>query len=439
MLEVLPRVGPGRGGNLLRCALGNDIAAFVATLGAHIDDPVATLDDVEVVLNHQYGVAQVNQFMQHREQVVHILEVKAGGGFIENVEGVARGTTAEFLAEFDALRFAAREGGGCLSQADVAKAHGVERFELSVNFGDVLEELQRFLHGHVEDIGNGLAAEADFERFAVVAMPLALVTRHVDIGQELHFDADDAVALTGLAATALDVEGEAARLVAAGLGFGDGGEEVSDVGEESDVGGRVAARRAADGALIDVDDLVDVVDAGYGLVLAGTILGVVHQLGEAFVEHLDDERGFAAAADAGDCDELAQRDAHVHILEVVLGGALDDDFLAVAQATLGGHLNAAFVAHVLRREAIGAVDEVLLPGGADDVAAVLARARPHVDHEVGGADGVLVVFNHKHGIAQVAHPLEGVDEAGVVALVQANARLIEDIEDAHELAADLGG
>ena len=49
----------------------------------------------------------------------------------------------------------------------------------------------------------------------------------------------------------------------------------------------------------------------------------------------------------------------------------------------------------------------------------------------------LVVFHHQHSIAQIAHPLQRFDEAGVIPLVQADARLIQNIEDAHQLAADL--
>jgi len=41
----------------------------------------------------------------------------------------------------------------------------------------------------------------------------------------------------------------------------------------------------------------------------------------------------------------------------------------------------------------------------DDVAAVLARARPHVDQVLGGAHHLLVVLDDEDGIAEVAQPL----------------------------------
>ena len=43
------------------------------------------------------------------------------------------------------------------------------------------------------------------------------------------------------------------------------------------------------------------------------------------------------------------------------------------------------------------------------------------------------------GIADVAQLLEGVDEAFVVALVESNTGLVEDVEDVDELGAYLRG
>src|SRR5699024_2099336 len=71
--------------------------------------------------------------------------------------------------------------------------------------------------------------------------------------------------------------------------------------------------------------------------------------------------------------------------------------------------------------------------------AVFAGQRPDVDDPVRGADGVLVVFDHDEGVAEVPKPHERVDEAPVVTLVQAARRLVEDVEDSGEPGADLGG
>ena len=69
---------------------------------------------------------------------------------------------------------------------------------------------------------------------------------------------------------------------------------------------------------------------------------------------------------------------------------------------------------------------------------MLARAGADIDDVIGGFDGLLVVLDHDYRVAEVAQLEQGVDQAAVVALVQADAGLVEDVEHAHQPAADLG-
>src|SRR6266508_5374936 len=105
------------------------------------------------------------------------------------------------------------------------------------------------------------ALEQHLERLAVVAFALADVAGDVDVGQKVHLDLDHAVALAGFAAPALDVEGEAAGLVAARLRLRQAREPFADRGEFAGIGRRIAARRAADRRLVDVDHLVEMLEA----------------------------------------------------------------------------------------------------------------------------------------------------------------------------------
>src|SRR5207247_6786113 len=102
-----------------------------------------------------------------------------------------------------------------------------------------------------------LSLELHFERLAVVALPVAGVAGHVDIRKKMHFDLDDAVALAGFAAPALDVEGEAPRPVAALARHRHAREKLADRREERRVGRRVGARGAADRALGDARRMYD--------------------------------------------------------------------------------------------------------------------------------------------------------------------------------------
>ena len=195
-----------------------------------------------------------------------------------------------------------------LADMDVAEADLLQRHQLVADRRHGLEELGALVDRHVEHVGDGLALEGDLERLAVVALALADVALHVDVGQEVHLDLDDAVALAGLAAPALDVEREAARPVAARLRLGQAGEPVADRREGAGIGRRVGARRAADRRLVDVDDLVEMLDALDAVMRAGMLARAVQPRGQRLVERLDDQRGLAAAGHAGDAGEGAERD-----------------------------------------------------------------------------------------------------------------------------------
>jgi len=151
---------------------------------------------------------------------------------------------------------------------DVAESDVEQRLELGLHRRDGAEELVRLLDGHLQDVRDGPALVVDLERLAPVALALADLARDVDVRQELHLDLDDPVALAVLAAAALHVEAEAARLVAAHPGLGRAGEQLPDGPEQADVGGGIRPGRPPDGALIDLDDLVDVLDAQHLVVRA---------------------------------------------------------------------------------------------------------------------------------------------------------------------------
>ena len=133
----------------------------------------------------------------------------------------------------------------------------------------------------------------------------------------MHLDLDDAVALAGLAAPAFDVEGEAAGLVAARLGLGQLGEPFADGGEGAGIGGGVGARRAPDRALVDVDDLVEMLQALDRVMLAGMLARIVELAGHGAIQRLDQECGFAAARHAGDGGEQAERNVDGDVFQVV--------------------------------------------------------------------------------------------------------------------------
>src|SRR5580698_2509538 len=103
---------------------------------------------------------------------------------------------------------------------DVVEADVAQRFELLADRWHRSHELDAVEHRHIEDFGDALAFVLNLERVAIVALAAAYFAGDINVRQEVHFDADDAVALASLAAAALDVEGETAGTVAAHSGLG---------------------------------------------------------------------------------------------------------------------------------------------------------------------------------------------------------------------------
>ena len=68
---------------------------------------------------------------------------------------------------------------------------------------------------------------------------------------------------------------------------------------------------------------------------------------------------------------------------------------------------------------------------------MLAGPGSDVDDVVGDLDRVLVVLDDDHGVAEVAHADHRLDQPVVVALVQTDRRLVEDVQHADETRPDL--
>jgi hypothetical protein len=119
--QILAREAALGLGDLLRRAFGDDLAALDAALRPQVEDPVGGLDDVEIMLDHDDGVALLDERVEDFEEFADVLEMQAGGGLVEDVQRVAGRAAREFLGELDALRLAARERRRLLADLDVAE------------------------------------------------------------------------------------------------------------------------------------------------------------------------------------------------------------------------------------------------------------------------------------------------------------------------------
>ena len=179
--EKAPGMRGGIGGDLFGGAGGDDLPTLVAAFRAEVNHPVGGLDDIQVVFDDDDGVAVIAQPVQDQQQLFDVVEVQAGGGFIEDVQRVAGIALGQFARKLHPLCLAAGERGGVLAQADVREADLQQGLELAPDHGNGSEELQRILHGHIQRLVDGLAFVQDLERLPVVTLAMADVTGHVNV------------------------------------------------------------------------------------------------------------------------------------------------------------------------------------------------------------------------------------------------------------------
>src|SRR5712692_7663224 len=137
--EILPGERFGSGFDLLRLAVGDEVAAGVARAGAEVDDEIGATDGVLVVLDDENGVAEIAKMFERAKKARVVAGVEPNAGFIENVENAAKARSDFFLA-LDEPRENFADGG----------ARGAERER--------------------SEIGDGPAGELDRERFRAEAL-----------------------------------------------------------------------------------------------------------------------------------------------------------------------------------------------------------------------------------------------------------------------------
>ena len=74
----------------------------------------------------------------------------------------------------------------------------------------------------------------------------------------------------------------------------------------------------------------------------------------------------------------------------------------------------------------------------DKFATVPARAGSEVDHIIGAANGFLIVLYDEHSVSEVPQLCQRLQQTVVVAMMQADGRLIQHIQHAAQFRSDLG-
>ena len=79
-------VGMVVAGDFFGGAFGDNAATTVASFGAEVDNPVGFGDQIEVVLDHDHGMAGIDEALQDFNELSNIGHVQADGRLFENEE-----------------------------------------------------------------------------------------------------------------------------------------------------------------------------------------------------------------------------------------------------------------------------------------------------------------------------------------------------------------
>ncbi len=74
----------------------------------------------------------------------------------------------------------------------------------------------------------------------------------------------------------------------------------------------------------------------------------------------------------------------------------------------------------------------------DDFSAARSRAWAKIDNVICRANRFLIVLHHDDGIAEIAQPSQRAEQSRIVALMQPDARLIEDVKNTREIRSRSG-
>src|SRR5712691_1097921 len=204
--QEIPRVRVRVSRDLLRRSRGDDPPALRPAFRTEVYDPVGGLNDVEVVLDDQNRCPAVNQLAERGEELLNVVEVKTGCGFVEDIQDTLVCLRGEMRGKLQALRLAAGKCRRGLPQAQVAQTHLFENSQLRSDLWNSRKKCQSLANRELQHLMNVLFPVAHFEHAAFKARPAAFFADQFDVRQELHFYRHDAFALACFAAAAGNVE-----------------------------------------------------------------------------------------------------------------------------------------------------------------------------------------------------------------------------------------
>ena len=114
-------IGLGVTSDLFGRSRSDNAAAPFAALRTEVNQPVGGLDDVEIVFDQKHGSAALDQFSKGRKQLLNIIEMQPGRGFVEDIKDARIFLASKMRGKFQPLCFSPGKRRSGLPEAQIAE------------------------------------------------------------------------------------------------------------------------------------------------------------------------------------------------------------------------------------------------------------------------------------------------------------------------------
>src|SRR5579883_973942 len=99
------------------------------------------------------------------------------------------------------------------------------------------------------------------------------------------------------------------------------------------------------------------------------------------------------------------------------------------------YLNGEMRTEITTGKRVGVSQDFVIGPAGNDLSAVLACSGPKIEDSISRSHDVGVMFDNEDRISQIAQFMEYLDKLGGIPAMQANRRLIQNIQRAHQTRA----
>ena len=226
---------------------------------------------------------------------MHIRKMQSRRRLIQNIDSFSGAPFTQFGCQFDTLCFSAGQCCGRLTEPYIRQSHIVQCLNFPLNRRHIFKKGQCLLNSHVQHIIYAFSFIFDLQCFTVIPFSLTYFTRYIHIRQKMHFNLQDAITGTCLAASPFDIEAETPFFVAPCFRIRRCCKQITDLIKHTGISRRIGTRCSSDWRLINTDDFIQLLQAINTFVFTRNTTCTVQCPRQMLVQNLIDQRTFSGA------------------------------------------------------------------------------------------------------------------------------------------------